>query len=163
MKRALAVVAAASICLLMAQAPGQEPSQEPVDSHMVIRSDTRLVLVDTVVTDKKGNYVRDLTQKDFKVYEDNKEQTISSFSFETDAAAADSSRKHYLVLFFDNSTAGHASAAGVRASEPRQRSLSKPTRPEPADGDRGVRRGVKSRAEFHRRCGPAAEAGGGGR
>src|SRR5271165_4857236 len=35
-------------------------------STAVIHSETRLVLVDTVVTDKKGNYVRDLTQKDFK-------------------------------------------------------------------------------------------------
>src|SRR5277367_5273821 len=50
----------------------------------VIRRETRLVLVDTVVTDKKGNYIRDLTQKDFKVFEDNKEQTILSFSMGTD-------------------------------------------------------------------------------
>ena len=52
----------------------------------IIQSETRLVLVDTVVTDKKGNYLRDLTQKDFKVFEDNKEQTIVSFSHETGAA-----------------------------------------------------------------------------
>ena len=39
------------------------------------------MLVDTVVTDKKGNYVRDLTVKDFKVWEDNKEQPIKNFSF----------------------------------------------------------------------------------
>ena len=51
----------------------------------MIRSESRLVLVDTVVTDKKGNYVHDLTQKDFKVYEDNKEQPITTFSFETGA------------------------------------------------------------------------------
>jgi VWFA-related protein len=76
---------------------------EPVDSHAIIRSETRLVLVDSVVTDKKGNYVHDLTQKDFKVYEDNKEQQVTSFSFET-GANPDTSRKHYLVLFFDNSS-----------------------------------------------------------
>jgi hypothetical protein len=61
---------------------------------------------DLVVTDKKGNYVRDLTQKDFKVFEDNKEQTITSFSHETGASAQDDSRKHYTVLFFGESTAG---------------------------------------------------------
>src|ERR1700759_3460985 len=102
MKKALVFIAAASACRLMAPAPAQQAAphpppaagQEPADSHVIIRSDSRLVLVDSVVTDKKGNYVHDLTQKDFKVYEDNKEQTISSFSFETDAAAADSSRKH---------------------------------------------------------------------
>ena len=101
MKKALAFVAAASACLLLIPAP----AQEPIDSHTVIRSDTRLVLVDTVVTDKKGNYVRDLTQKDFKVYEDNKEQPITTFSFESGPNGPDG-RKHYLVLFFDNSTAG---------------------------------------------------------
>src|ERR1039458_9302158 len=53
----------------------------------VIRTETRLVLVDSVVTDKKGNYVRDLTQTDFKVWEDGKEQAITSFSFEESAGS----------------------------------------------------------------------------
>ena len=86
---------------LAQQAPPAQ--QEPVDSHAIIRSETRLVLVDSVVTDKKGGYVHDLTQKDFKVWEDNKEQTITSFTFES-SATPDQSHKHYLVLFFDNST-----------------------------------------------------------
>jgi len=68
-----------------------------------IKAEARLVLVDTVVTDKKGNYVRDLTAKDFRVWEDNKEQTISSFSSESDTGTSPS-QKHYLVLFFDNSS-----------------------------------------------------------
>jgi len=90
--------------LLCCSASAQTASQsEPVDSHAIIRSETRLVLVDSVVTDKKGNYVHDLTQKDFKVFEDNKEQQVTSFSFET-GANPDTSRKHYLVLFFDNSS-----------------------------------------------------------
>ena len=70
----------------------------------VIRAETRLVLVDAVVTDKKGNYIRDLTQKDFRVSEDNKEQTIKSFSLESDDTAPANAQKHYLVLFFDNSS-----------------------------------------------------------
>jgi VWFA-related protein len=69
-----------------------------------IKVETRVVLVDTVVTDKQGNYLRDLTMKDFKVWEDNKEQTITSFSFEDDAASPTRAQKQYLVLFFDNST-----------------------------------------------------------
>ncbi|HEX8879987.1 MAG TPA: VWA domain-containing protein, partial [Candidatus Acidoferrum sp.] len=60
--------------------------------------------VDAVVTDKKGNYVRDLKQNEFKVYEDNKEQTISSFSSGADAAVQPNGQRHYLILFFDNST-----------------------------------------------------------
>src|SRR5579863_1980901 len=71
------------------------------DAADVFHAETRLVLVDTVVTDKKG-YVRDLTQKDFHVWEDGKEQTLASFSFEENSSSNPQPR--YLVLFFDNST-----------------------------------------------------------
>ena len=70
----------------------------------VIRSETKLVLVDAVVTDKKGNYIGDLAQKSFKVYEDNKEQPITSFSYEADPASPNNNQKRYLVLFFDNAS-----------------------------------------------------------
>jgi VWFA-related protein len=79
-------------------------AQAPADSGAVLHAETKLVLVDTVVTDKKGNYIHDLEAKDFKVWEDNKEQQIKSFSFEAGAASPSNSQKHYLVLFFDNST-----------------------------------------------------------
>src|ERR1700688_4269911 len=84
----------------------QSPQQNPTDSQssVVIRKESRLVLVDTVVTDKKGQYVRDLKQNDFKVYEDNKEQAISTFSTGSDSAIQASGQKRYLILFFDNST-----------------------------------------------------------
>jgi len=62
------------------------------------------VLVDSVVTDKKGNYIRDLTQNDFKVFEDNKEQQVSTFSTGADAATQANGQRRYLILFFDNST-----------------------------------------------------------
>ncbi len=70
----------------------------------VIRTETRLVLVDAVVTDKKGNYIRDLTEKDFRVWEDNKEQTVKSFSFGSDPASPSNLRNRYMILFFDNSS-----------------------------------------------------------
>jgi VWFA-related protein len=86
-------------------APAQQPdTTAPSNDASVIRVETRLVQVDTVVTDKKGNYLRDLTVKDFKVWEDNKEQTITKFSFEEDTGVQPNGQKHYLVLFFDNST-----------------------------------------------------------
>jgi VWFA-related protein len=84
------------------QSPRQN-SAEP-QSNVVIRKESRLVLVDTVVTNKKGEYVRDLKQSDFKVYEDNKEQAISTFSTGSDPAIQASGQKRYLILFFDNST-----------------------------------------------------------
>src|SRR5713226_2316649 len=93
--------------LCVAGAVAQEPPANPqaaAGSNPVIRTETRLVLVDTVVTDKKGNYIRDLTSKDFKVWEDNKEQEIKSFSFEAGADSPSNSQKRYLVLFFDNSS-----------------------------------------------------------
>lgn len=75
------------------------------DSGAVIRSETRMVLVDTIVTDKKGNYVRNLTAKDFKVLEDNKEQAIKTFSFESGPVNPTAPpQTRYIVLFFDNST-----------------------------------------------------------
>ena len=86
----------------LAQEPTQPPPPGPPPST-VIRTETRLVLVDAVVTDKKGNYVHDLEQKNFKVYEDNKEQAIKSFSFEADPAGPNKDQKRYLVLFFDDS------------------------------------------------------------
>src|SRR5216684_3516027 len=75
--------------------------QQPV---VVIKKESKLVLVDSVVTDKKGNYIRDLTQHDFKVFEDNKEQPVSTFSTGADAATQANGQRRYLILFFDNST-----------------------------------------------------------
>ncbi len=70
----------------------------------VIKKETKLVLVDAVVTDKKGNYIRDLAKSDFKVFEDNKEQAVSTFSTGADAAVQANGQRRYLILFFDNST-----------------------------------------------------------
>ncbi len=86
--------------------PPQATSAKPGDgqAEAIIHKETRLVLVDTVVTDKKGKYVRDLRQKDFKVFEDNKEQPVVSFSAESDPSAPSTGQRRYLILFFDNST-----------------------------------------------------------
>jgi hypothetical protein len=87
----------------------------PAQDQTVIRTESRVVLVDAVVMDKKGSYVGDLAQKNFKLYEDGKEQTIKSFSFEADPSSPNASQKHYLVLFFDNS---HMDAPGqIRARQ----------------------------------------------
>jgi len=107
---ALFVIATlAMACTLLAvtahaqQPQDQSQTQPATGSIPVIKAETRLVLVDAIVTDKKGNYLRDLTQKDFRVWEDNAEQPIKTFSFETTASPADS-QSRYLVLFFDDST-----------------------------------------------------------
>src|SRR5580692_9622582 len=53
-------------------------------------------------------------QKDFKVWEDNKEQTIRSFSFEADPASPLNNQPRYMVLFFDNSTMNFGDQAQAR-------------------------------------------------
>src|SRR5262249_17010438 len=85
------------------QPPAQQQEQ-PVATAPTIHVESRTVLVDAVVTDKKGNYLHDLQQKDFRVFEDNKERPITSFSFGSDPAAPAGSQKRYVVLFFDNSS-----------------------------------------------------------
>jgi len=77
---------------------------KPVQSNTVIRAESRIVLVDAVVTDKKGHYITNLTQQDFKVYEDSKEQAITSFSAGSDTAIQGPPQRRYMILFFDNSS-----------------------------------------------------------
>src|SRR5580704_17855602 len=88
-----------------AQTPASAPAATTPPQAPVIKSESKLVIVDAVVTDKKGNYVHDLKQGDFKVYEDNKEQQVYQFSSGVDAATqANTSIRRYMVLFFDNSS-----------------------------------------------------------
>lgn len=95
-----------AIPLLLALALGstaQEQSPQPAaPAAPTFRSETRLVLVDAVVTDKHGAYIHDLTAKDFKVWEDGKEQPIKTFSFGAESPSPTAHREHYIVLFFDN-------------------------------------------------------------
>ncbi len=93
------------IVLACGAASAQQANPDAVpDSGAVIRAETKVVLVDAVVTDKKGNYVKNLSQKDFKIWEDNKEQKVSSFSFQSDPNLSKDLQRRFIVLFFDNST-----------------------------------------------------------
>ena len=78
--------------------------EQAVPTGNIIKTESRVVLVDAVVTDKKGRYITDLTQGDFKVFEDNKEQAITSFSSEADPKMQAAGQKHYMILFFDSTT-----------------------------------------------------------
>src|SRR5512144_1603551 len=84
-----------------AQASGD---QGPAKAAGVIKSESQLVLVDVIVTDKKGRHLSDLESKDFRIYEDDKEQAISSFSRMTESPGAEAAaNRRYILLFFDNS------------------------------------------------------------
>src|SRR5882762_3206143 len=111
--RLAAWLIAGAMCLAPAPSQGQEQPAPPpppaaasgeLQSGVVIKKESKLVLVDSVVTDKKGNYIRDLTRNDFKVFEDNKEQAVSTFSTGADTAIQANGQRRYLILFFDNST-----------------------------------------------------------
>jgi len=109
--RLAAWLIAGAMCLAPAPSRGQgqpapppPPASAELQSGVVIKKESKLVLVDSVVTDKKGNYIRDLTQNDFKVFEDNKEQAVSTFSTGADTAIQAGGQRRYLILFFDNST-----------------------------------------------------------
>jgi VWFA-related protein len=76
----------------------------------VMRIQTRTALVEAVVTGKKGEYVHDLTAKDFHIWQDGKEQAITSLSLESKSI-----EPHFLVLFFDG--AGMAAQDQFRARQ----------------------------------------------
>ena len=103
-----------------ASAPQQEASpttaQQQTPPGPAIKAVTREVRVDVVVTDKKGNYIQDLTTKDFRLYEDNKEQPINTFSFGADPKGPIEAQRHYIVLFFDNSTMDLSDQPRARAA-----------------------------------------------
>jgi len=108
--RIAALAGAGFLALVAGVTRAQEPAKPATTTEQtppvapVIKTESRIVLVDTVVTDKKGNYIRDLRQENFKVFEDNKEQTITSFSFASDPKIQPAEQKHYIILFFDNSS-----------------------------------------------------------
>ena len=94
--------------------PAQARQENASADTTVIKKEARLVLVDTIVTDKKGKYIDDLKQENFKVQEDGKDQQIKSFSFEQNAAGTGDNEKRYLVLFFDNATMDLSDQARAR-------------------------------------------------
>jgi VWFA-related protein len=72
-----------------AQAPAQQNnSSKPVRTQDTFRTTTRLVVLDVVVTDDKGNQVKDLKAEDFTVSEDGAPQEVIDFSFHAPSSIA---------------------------------------------------------------------------
>lgn len=67
--------------------PTDSNQSQVVHSDEVLRTNTRLVVVDVVATDSKGQPVPDLKASDFTILEDGKPQKISGFNFEHLAGA----------------------------------------------------------------------------
>jgi VWFA-related protein len=78
--------------------------QSPNNGTPTLRSEARVVRVDVIVTDKKGNYIHDLAASDFHVFDNGKEQKVINFSTGRAEATSGGGDRHYMVLFFDDST-----------------------------------------------------------
>ena len=94
--------------LMFSQAmPAQSPSPS---SDATLHVNSTEVLVDAVVTDKKGNIPRDLTAQNFKILEDGQEQKITSFSF-SGSGEPGRRAKRFMALVFDDDLPGFREAA----------------------------------------------------
>jgi VWFA-related protein len=90
----------------------QQPNPGESASKAVTIAASRTVLVDAVVKDKKGKFIRDLSAKDFRVWEGDKEQPITSFSREK--GAAQRTDKRFLLFFFDNVSLSRGAQVSIR-------------------------------------------------
>lgn len=85
-------LSAAIIFILIACLNSSAQDQSKQGAGTVLKSNTRLVVVDVVATDSKGEPVSNLNARDFKLLENGKEQEIRVFDFqqpgETQAAAS---------------------------------------------------------------------------
>src|SRR5262245_26672385 len=64
-----------------ASPPSQGTNSSASQPKNVIRANTRLVILDVVATDDKGEPITGLKAEDFSALEDGKPQTISDFTF----------------------------------------------------------------------------------
>jgi VWFA-related protein len=73
------MISLALIAAAMSLAFSQTPASPPPDTAATVKVKARLVLVDVVVTNDKGDPVTGLEKKDFEVFEDGKPQTLATF------------------------------------------------------------------------------------
>jgi VWFA-related protein len=82
---------AVALCIRGASQTSDQ-TQDVLHSDQVLRTNTRLVVVDVVATDSRGQVIADLKADDLKLLEDGKTQKISTFTFhppgKTDAIAS---------------------------------------------------------------------------
>lgn len=80
----------------------------------LVRSSTRVVLLDVVVVDKAGNPVRTLTQDDFTILENGKPQKISSFEAPLPAESSVLPNSPRTIILLDELNAGFADLSYAR-------------------------------------------------
>ena len=76
------------LCLLgcglsvLAQGPSAQPAAKVANPQSNIQVQVNEVIVPVTVTDEKGRFVSDLEKKDFKIFDEGKEQSIRFFTRE---------------------------------------------------------------------------------
>ena len=58
----------------------KKPAGDKPEDNYTLAVEVEVINLDVVVTDKKGNFIPNLSQRNFKVYEDKVEQKISNFA-----------------------------------------------------------------------------------
>jgi VWFA-related protein len=81
MKRVLLL--ALSAWMAVATVEGKTPPQKPAQTSTLLRVTTHLVQVNVIALDRQGHPVTGLTQNDFKVYDNGKQQNIIVFRVES--------------------------------------------------------------------------------
>lgn len=79
---------------------GQKSEKLPSQAPATVRIDTDLVTLDVTVTDKNGNYVRDLRPEEFQIFEDGKPKKLDFFAVSDETAM---SRPLAVVFALDSS------------------------------------------------------------
>src|ERR1700748_3783190 len=102
-----------TVLSFVAQAPAQQPTPSSASSQQssspgyvapFFNATTRNVVLDAVVTDKKGNVVTGLTRNDFVIREDNTPQEIRSFDAVTGGTSAEDATPHTILLIDELNT-----------------------------------------------------------
>ncbi len=73
-------VLCASLIPAARQTSSASPPQAPAAPQLTFRAETNFIEVDAVVTDGRGNFVRDLKREDFALLEDGKPQKVDAFA-----------------------------------------------------------------------------------
>jgi VWFA-related protein len=76
----LAAALAAAVTAIPSARQTQRPPEQPAAPQITFRAGADYIEIDAVVTDAKGQFVRDLKQADFEVFEDKRAQKIDVFS-----------------------------------------------------------------------------------
>jgi VWFA-related protein len=93
--------------------PTPQQNQDVYQSQTVLRANTRLVILDVVATDAKGQPVKDLQRDDFTVLENGQPQKISDFTYRHPGGEAPMRQAQLRPNVVSNAPQFHSSSLNV--------------------------------------------------